>query len=977
MRCNRKVNRVKSFFHPLFIVVLSCICANAQYFTTGNDPLSMHLRQIKNNTYRIIYDKDISIWAWNLAHFTDSIAWQSSLSLDYQPRRIDILLHSRDAYSNGLVTWAPKRIELYPYPQEDGDCLPWMQHLIIHEYRHAIQTSMVNRGFTRVLYYMFGEQAVGAVLGVYVPLWFMEGDAVANETALSHGGRGRQGRFEQETKAQVMSGFIPSYDQAYIGSYRHFVPDYYHMGYLTVSNVRLKYGNRVWSNAMKKVGNYSFSITPFSRSLRHDTGKRKVAIYHEAMTDWQNRWHIQDTSISATPYNILSKATSDYAEFTSAQIAGDRIIAFRRDMDHISAITDLNDNVVTIPSARQDDKIAANNEIIVWCEMVKHPRWENASNSPLMIASYNGKNKRRLLNGCFSSPSISADGKFVAAIETLPSLQQQIKIIDTDGHEFISHPLSVNEEASFTTWLTNDMIAYISLTQTGKCIKTCDIKTGRTATIGEYRHENMRHLTSHNAMLFYTSDKTGIDNIYQTDTLGNCQRITSAQYGAAWPCITDSSIIYSNYTATGYTIVSTNINTRATDMPVSPMRLVADSLSVQEQALRNATTSQFSPDSAHTESMYSRVAHLFKFHSWGPIVVDAQNNRISQGVTLASQNTLGNSILSGGINWSHDTDEKYFVRYSYTALYPKIEVNGAWGYMDMKQNTILKTDDNSLIHIHYDQRQDIQHYNGKIYLPLSLNTGAWLRGLTSALSIDYYNNSAITLTTQPIFVDKDYQLGRPTTSNILQSRYATIQYGFKAFLYRRLAIRDVGYRLGLTVEAQNIRTISGQDHGHLKFLLASLYLPGIALHHNFNIEISAQKKSAGSSVNGLDGRLYQLILGDMVATARGTTRYRNTEKLLLRANYTMPLLSPDWSIGPLCYIKRINARLFYDWQQTTMAPYFYENLRIKEKEQSVGTEIWAESYWLHLPYTVNIGYRMSWVGFNTYNSELLFGIKIK
>ena len=38
------------------------------------------------------------------------------------------------------------------------------EQLAIHEYRHSVQINKMNRGFTRALYYIFGEQATGGIL---------------------------------------------------------------------------------------------------------------------------------------------------------------------------------------------------------------------------------------------------------------------------------------------------------------------------------------------------------------------------------------------------------------------------------------------------------------------------------------------------------------------------------------------------------------------------------------------------------------------------------------------------------------------------------------------------------------------------------------------------------------------------------------------------------------------------------------------
>lgn len=66
-------------------------------------------------------------------------------------------------------------------------------------------------GIFKPLYYIIGEQAAG-VASFFLPVWFLEGDAVSTETAMSNGGRGRLPEFNMVYRAQMLGGkrTIPS-----------------------------------------------------------------------------------------------------------------------------------------------------------------------------------------------------------------------------------------------------------------------------------------------------------------------------------------------------------------------------------------------------------------------------------------------------------------------------------------------------------------------------------------------------------------------------------------------------------------------------------------------------------------------------------------------------------------------------------------------------------------------------------------------
>ena len=132
-----------------------------------------------------------------------SLLYHHANTLQLHPKKISIIMHADGGVSNGNVALAPRKSELYTMPSQDPTD-DWLEHLCVHEFRHVVQLDKVNQGLTKDLYYLFGEIFPIAVVGVYVPMWFMEGDAVCFETAVGHLGRGRSPEFLNEMKAQIL-----------------------------------------------------------------------------------------------------------------------------------------------------------------------------------------------------------------------------------------------------------------------------------------------------------------------------------------------------------------------------------------------------------------------------------------------------------------------------------------------------------------------------------------------------------------------------------------------------------------------------------------------------------------------------------------------------------------------------------------------------------------------------------------------------
>ena len=185
----------------------------AQYYSSGQDPASVDFRQIKTQNFRFFFPFSYQKTALYIANVMEYAAQLDTISLHGAPPRIPVILHNQTAISNAMTVWAPRRMDFYTIPPDDSYGQEWFQQLALHEYRHIVQIDKLNQGLTRALTYVFGQQATGAVLGLYLPLWFPEGDAVSAETELSNTGRGRSPSFAMPLRAQFLEKGLYSYDK--------------------------------------------------------------------------------------------------------------------------------------------------------------------------------------------------------------------------------------------------------------------------------------------------------------------------------------------------------------------------------------------------------------------------------------------------------------------------------------------------------------------------------------------------------------------------------------------------------------------------------------------------------------------------------------------------------------------------------------------------------------------------------------------
>jgi len=162
--------------------------ARGQFYDNGQDPASLKWYRIETPHFRLIFPESFLSEANRLAGILDYSAPYVNYSLNSHPKKIPVIIHNQNTFSNGMVVWAPKRVEFYTVPDPNSYPQDELEQLALHELRHVAQLEKINRKFTGALGYVTGELAAGG-LSAMIPLWFMEGDAVASETILSHSGR--------------------------------------------------------------------------------------------------------------------------------------------------------------------------------------------------------------------------------------------------------------------------------------------------------------------------------------------------------------------------------------------------------------------------------------------------------------------------------------------------------------------------------------------------------------------------------------------------------------------------------------------------------------------------------------------------------------------------------------------------------------------------------------------------------------------
>jgi len=955
---------MRVFFFILLFSLLLPFRGYSQFNISGQDPASVHWQQINTKHFQLVFPEEFADEANRFANLLMFAYEYDAKTLGHQPKKISVLFHSNSVTSNAAATWAHKRLEVYPNPPQDIYAQEWLEQIAEHELRHVVQMDKLNQGFTEVLSVVFGQQAVGGIVSM-LPRWFLEGDAVTEETTLSQAGRGRSPSFEMELRALVTSEKgLYSYDKATRGSYRDFVPDHYHYGYSMVAFGRMKYGSELWDKAVDYVGKYPFTIVPFYWGMHKNFGISKSGIYKETFTYLDSAWKKQASEIAYTSLSVLNKNKGrDYTNYRYPQYLSDSVI-----LVHKSGIDQL-DEFVTVSSKGKEKKLftpgplnnfrlSESGNRLVWTEEMPHVRWDNASYSDIKCLDLNTNHVKRLTRKSrYFSPQFDKTGAKIVAVEVSPSNQFSLVVLDGSTGKLLRKFES--PESSYLVmpcWMDNGKdIAVIFLSKKGKGIIKLSTGTGDWDELLAPSFKDLLQLYIWKDVLFFSADYSGIQNVYALNlSTKQVWQVTSSRFGAFDATVSPNGrkIAYADYSSNGFSLAETPFDT-STWVPINKVR--NNSVKLYETACKQEKgiiQTDSVPNVNYEVNHYKKLCHLFNFHSWAPFYYDYMNLSLDNvdvypGVSVISQNLLGTAISSLNYAYKNGYNE-YSANFYYLGWFPVIRLSASYGGIPDVYS--LRTENLTV-------QPDNFQFNSTVYLPFNFSLNEYYTGIIPIGTFKYSN---------PYIINDLEAVGLDNLSrNMVQMKYEIYAYH-----YLRESDRDLYPRIGQTFYAwYNTSPFNEIMKGSIWAVEGKLYLPGAFRHHSLQIEGGYQEQIPKYF-------RYSTIL----AFPRGYNSTASDHLKIIRLDYAFPMFYPDLSIPPILYIKRIKVNLFYDYaensykktdqtKKTTYTVYNYLN--------SEGLDLTADFYPFRSLFPFEAGLRSIYIpNSGKIQYQLLFSINI-
>lgn len=876
---------------------------HAQFFTQGSDPGGLRWSQLETPTYRLVFPSGLDSLARVYASYLEASRQPVGSGLGYTPnssykRRMPVILHPYSVGSNGVVTWAPRRMELFTVPEAYAP-IPMSNELqlAVHESRHVAQMQFGAARPFRWANVVFGEMATGALSGIYCGPHFLEGDAVLAETALTEAGRGRDADFLEYYRVSFDEGKDRDFWQWRWGSQRLYTPDYYRAGYILMAGMRTQYDAPDFTQRYfeRLLRHHGFAIGNLQKTIRETSGKSLRESFVEITDSMKDEW-AADTR-SRGPFAEGTPITTDKAYFTTyrnLEVVSDDIYAVRGGMAETSRLihisSDGKEHTVAAfagnTSRLQYDEDLAR---LYWSESRPDIRWELKSYSDIKYIDNSSRIHRLTTGERFFNPA--PHGSWIAVVEFPVEGGSKAVLLDADsGQRVSSTPAPDGLQLVEPVWVGSELYAS-AISEDGFGIyRIRDFKC-----ILQPQHVKIKQIFSRDGKIHFTSDLSGVNELYALEPAsGRLQRLTNTRNGAA-------DFRFNGSGDTIYYTVLTTGGRNITKLPVSSLKPVyanfSDTHSYEMADKLSATENELVvPSEVQGEvTPYNKAAHLFKFHSWAPLYVDYDAissmsfESIDQvaglGATAFFQNELGNAWGSVAYHAGHSSDGWHHsghAKFIYRGWYPIIEAGLDIGDRFSKTSVIGKNEKGeTTIRSSYTSKP-LFSYNVKAYVPFNFNEGALNRGIIPQIKF---------LGTNDTFE------GRATMSFLTSVRAYITKKTPTACIYPRLGIgAEAGFytRPGLT--SYFCPNIYG---------FAYAYLPGIGQTHG--IKLSATVERHLITGNYVDATASVMPRGFTSAAGLGVVGYPVRSKLSF--DYALPFANLDWSgICPAFYLK--NFELF-------------------------------------------------------------------
>ena len=970
--------------------------ASAQFYVTGDDPGKALWYSIETDNFKIIYPEKTDSLARVYAEKLEKYRIPVSRTAGYlfSGYKMPVVMHAYNA-ANGSVAWAPKRMDLFTIPSAyDPEPMPWSTMLSVHESRHVAQMQFGMTDKLKPGNWFFGQMYNIMVSLLYPTISRMEGDAVIIETALTPSGRGRTAdflnyywvAFDQEDYRSWIRWRFPS--QKYYG------PDYYSLGYLTLGGMRYLYDcTDYMADGYRLAADKPLRMMPFNKLDREISGKKKEVMFLEIRDTMYTLW--KASAEARKPYIISEPVTKPgkwYTDYTGTTVVGNDIYAIRQGHVETPAIVRIDGNgkekiVTRLPYYTSSLQWSEDLQSLYWSETQTDERWSLETKSVIRYLKDGNKYKVKSDKLLHNPAPTSEGGNMMTTRYEIDGRSYVDILAGTDGHILNSYPapdtLQVVESA-----MAGGHIYASAISENGYGIYRIG-NNGDWETVLGPEPLKIKDFKAYGDGLMFTSDRTGVNEMYQLDPAsGVVRQRTSLRYGASdFQYSSDGKFLYySSQTLDGMKLFRTPVDSlldKTVDFSQLHKYPIAEKVTMQEREYA-ASRGAEEPVSLNISEpkRYRKVPHMIGLHSWAPVYVNVDRimnmsfdyiwQAASLGATGIFQNKLSTSVGEFGYSAHKDPYNSDVWRHSgharitYSGLYPVLEAKVNVNDRAARQYNVnaYEMEKNSYMMEIASRELSNPYIEGvfSAYIPFNLSSGGWYRGfipkVTYSISNDMFNTSAAVMGMETHYQLQEYgELKGLMNASFRESTSGknTFRHSLSGSLrgYTSLATPNsaVYPRWGIGAEIGASASLESLDYlSPTGYFYTYGYVPGILPEHGIRLTGLVQKKLndapfGQSATNFLPRGLssnYSLL--SWIST-------RSDAAAKVTAEYAVPIYIGDISIGGSFFaVKRLVVAPHFDWTFTNEGGLWSAGTELSLDLNSVLTLGWPCSFGLSASY---------------------------
>lgn len=877
---------------------------NAQVFSYGADPVSIRWKSLESEHFRIVYPEAADSLAREYAKSLESFTAVQKFSCGFYPnelyrRKMPVILHAYTAESNGMVTWAPRRMELFTTAESlNPESTPWITQLAVHEGRHVAQMQFprANKVF-KPLEWFIGELSTGAASGIYPGPALLEGDAVVAETALTETGRGRTADFLEYYHVALADSLYRNYWQWRYGSQKRYTPDHYRAGYMLIGGMRTAFEDTLFTRRYYEYANSRF--LPFNvleKNVILGT-KHKKNLYSGFMAiqdAFRQEWAEADSA--RAPFfdgRTLVKHGRLFDSYNSLVFTEEGLYALHAGLDRPRELVRIDSTgrvehlgaFASSTSRLTWDKF---NRRLLWTEIKPYALFPMGSWSVLRYLEEDGGPQTFEIQERIFNPAPSTENPVIAVVEYYEDGRNSVRLLSAKtGTPFEEYFAPAGLQPVEPVWIGDDLYAS-GIGEDGFSI----YRVPGWKPLFVPAHSKINRLFARDSLIWFTSDRSGVNELHSLDPAsGEMLQRTNLRFGGSEFAFSPSgALYYSALTPNGREVrVLDTLLSRPVAFGAYPSAS-AEKLSAQEPSGAVPYDGPISEGKP-----YSKALQPVRFHSWMPIYYEYNPvERLSleetlsdaqPGAALMFQNELGTAYGSIGVSLLDSLNFRpaLHAQYVWQALGAIVELRADYNERNVHRRdyTRVSTEKGMSFPETWSVGDaPLLNLSAGISVPFNLNGGGWNRGIIPSYRLSWSNDKYSSLDVQQYTNTVIIKIV-PHESMLLS------KFSLRAYATRPIAPSGIFPRLGVGGEIGFTRTHNlGSNTPGYYYGKVYGYLPGLMSTHG--LRLSAE----GRSNYGWEGS------------------WIKKKEYQLRADYAFPFLPLDWGgMCPYFYVRNFEAIL--------------------------------------------------------------------